>query len=252
MTITTTSTVDTSLWLRRFHPAPDAPVRLVCLPHAGGSASYYHPVSRALTGVEVFAVQYPGRQDRRAEPCIDTVHGLAARVAEQVATLADRPIALFGHSMGASVAFEVARLLEEDGIVLKHLFASGRRAPSRHRDEHIHQLGDNGLIAEMRRLNGTEGKLLDDDELIRMIIGAIRNDYKAAETYVYRPGPPLSCPITVMTGDSDPKVTVDEADSWRTHTTGPYAMKVYRGGHFYLNNHQTDILETIVDRLTAG
>lgn len=119
----------------------------------GISASYYHPVSRALTGVEVFPVQYPGRQNRRAEPCIDTVHGLAARVAEQVATLADRPIALFGHSMGASVAFEVARLLEEDGIVLKHLFASGRRAPSRHRDEHIHHCGspDGRLTAAAAR-----------------------------------------------------------------------------------------------------
>lgn len=252
MTITTTN-ADTSLWLRRFHPAPAAPVRLVCLPHAGGSASYYHPVSRALSSrIDVLAVQYPGRQDRRAEPCIDNVPDLAARVYEQVRTLADRPIALFGHSMGASVGFEVARLLEEDGIVLAHLFASGRRAPSRHRDERIHQLGDDGLIAEMRRLNGTDGKLLDDDELIRMIIGAIRNDYKAAETYVYRPGTPLTCPITVLVGDSDPKVTLAEADAWRSHTTGPYAMRVYRGGHFYLNNHQTDILETIVERLTTG
>jgi surfactin synthase thioesterase subunit len=248
----TMTTIDTSLWLRRFHPAPAAPVRLVCLPHAGGSASYYHPVSRTLApAVEVLAVQYPGRQDRRGEPGIDSVHELARRIHQQVRTLSDRPIALFGHSMGASVAFEVARLLEDDGIVPAHLFASGRRAPSRHRDERIHLQDDDGLVAEMRRLNGTDGKLLDDDELIRMIIGAIRNDYRAAETYVYRPGPPLTCPITVFLGDADPKVTVDEADSWRTHTSAPYAMKVYRGGHFYLNNHQTDILNTIADRLTS-
>lgn len=250
----TQTTVDTSLWLRRFHPAPGAGVQLVCLPHAGGSASYYHPVSRALApaGIEVLAVQYPGRQDRRAEPCIDSVHELARQVHQQVRHLADRPLAFFGHSMGASVAFEVARLLEqEDDVILEHLFASGRRAPSVHRDERIHQSSDDGLVAEMRRLNGTDGKLLDDDELIRMIIDAVRSDYRAAETYVYRPGSPLACPISVMVGDDDPKVTTREADAWRRHTTAPYAMHVYRGGHFYLNNHQTDIMKTIAERLTS-
>jgi pyochelin biosynthetic protein PchC len=243
----TARTADTSLWLRRFHPAPDAATRLVCLPHAGGSASYYHPVSRVLSpGIEVLAVQYPGRQDRRGEPGIDSVAELARRIYEQLRQFDDRPIALFGHSLGASVAFEVARLLEEEaGVVPAHLFVSGRRAPSRPRDERIHLQSDARLIAEMRRLDGTAGDLLEDDELIQMIIGPIRNDYRAAETYVYRPGPPLTCPVTVMVGDADPKVDLDEARSWRDHTTGPYAIKVYQGGHFYLNVHQADVLRTI-------
>src|SRR5262249_29653456 len=99
----------TDLWVRRFHPAPSAGSRLVCLPHAGGSASYFLPISRGLSPqVEVLAVQYPGRQDRRAEPCIEDVGGLADQITASLQPWIDRPVALFGHSMGAILGFEVA------------------------------------------------------------------------------------------------------------------------------------------------
>src|ERR1051326_3612207 len=149
-------------WLRRFHPAEDAAVRLVCLPHAGGAASFYFPVSQRLSGpFDVVAVQYPGRQDRRREPCIDDLRVLADAIAEAVRPLTDRPVALFGHSMGATLAFEVAHRL---GVA--HLFASGRRAPSRPREERTHQLGDAGLLADVRRLAGTDAQVLADDEIL--------------------------------------------------------------------------------------
>src|SRR4051794_9909349 len=136
------------LWLRRFHPAPQAAARLVCLPHAGGSASYYHPLSAALSpAVEAVAVQYPGRQDRRSEPLVDDLLVLADRLAD---ALADEPgpLALFGHSMGAVLAFEVARRLEREGREIAALFVSGRRAPTAHRDEWLHRVGDAELLDE--------------------------------------------------------------------------------------------------------
>jgi surfactin synthase thioesterase subunit len=103
-------------------------------PHAGGSASFYLPVSRALAPVaDVIALQYPGRQERRKEKCLDSIDEMADRMAEILVPLADRPLVFFGHSMGALIAFEIARRLAEQGIVRRHLFASGRRAPSRHR-----------------------------------------------------------------------------------------------------------------------
>ncbi|BCJ41908.1 oleoyl-ACP hydrolase [Actinoplanes ianthinogenes] len=247
----TLSTVDTSLWLRTYHPTDVAPIRLVCLPHAGGSAGYYFPVSRALSPrVEVIAVQYPGRQDRRAEPGIDSLQDLARDVYEQLRSPDDRPLALFGHSMGATVAYEVARLLEDDGIVPAHLFVSGRRAPSQHRDERVHLQNDAGLVAEMKRLDGTAGGLLDDPDVLRMVLGVIRNDYRAAETYRWTPGPALHCPITALTGDHDPKVTLTEAAAWRDHTNASFALRVFDGGHFYLNSHQADVLDTIRTALT--
>src|SRR5687767_15700848 len=102
---------DDGLWIRQYHPAPGSPIRLVCLPHAGGSASFYFPVSRSLSPeVDVLAVQYPGRQDRRHEPMVADIPALSRLVADELAGWLDKPLALFGHSMGASLAFEVAQI----------------------------------------------------------------------------------------------------------------------------------------------
>ena len=146
-------------WVRRFHRCPAGAPRLFCFPHAGGSAAYYFPFSRELApGVDVLAVQYPGRQDRRHEPLIDSIPELADRVAEILAGLAASPFAFFGHSMGAIVAFEVAlRLRDYSGVSPTRLFVSGRRAPSTKRPRSAYD--DASLIAEMRRLGGTDPRL---------------------------------------------------------------------------------------------
>lgn len=233
-------------WVRRFHPAPGAPVQLVCLAHAGGSASYFFPVSRALApGVDVLAVQYPGRQERRFEPALADVGALADAVAAELVPCATRPLALFGHSLGATVAFEVALRLEDSGVAPVALFASGRRAPSRHRPERVDLGDDDQLVAEIVRLNGTNPAMLRDPELLRMILPAFRSDYAAANTYRYRPGTMLRCPVHALTGDADPQVTVAEAGAWREHTTGPFELRVFPGGHFYLNQHANEVIALI-------
>ncbi|MFB8392592.1 thioesterase II family protein [Streptomyces yangpuensis] len=242
----TTDTLAASAWVRRFHPAHDAPARLICFPHAGGSASYYFPVSRQLSpGIDVLAVQYPGRQDRRAEPCIDSIPALADAVLGQLRPYFDRPVTLFGHSMGATLAFEVAVRLEAEGIPVQGLFASGRRAPSTVRDETVHLKDDEGLLADINRLSGTDAQVLGDPEIVRMILPAIRADYRAAETYRYTPGPKLACPVTVLTGDADSHVTPAEAGAWRQHTTGAFDLKVFPGGHFYLNDQAPAVLSVL-------
>ncbi|WP_158891489.1 thioesterase II family protein [Amycolatopsis anabasis] len=243
---------DVGRWVRRFHPAPDAGIRLVCLPHAGGSASFFFPASRSLAPmVDVAAIQYPGRQDRRSEPGIDDLHELADQVFHAVRPLAELPLALFGHSMGATISFEVARRLEADGVVPAALFASGRRAPSRHRKEWVHLRDDDELLAEITALSGTESLLLGDEDVLRMILPAIRNDYRAAETYRYRPGPKLSCPIFAFIGDSDPKSTIEEARAWGEHTTGRFDLQVFSGGHFYLNSCALTVLNTVREQLAS-
>jgi surfactin synthase thioesterase subunit len=235
-------------WIRRYHPAPDSPVRLVCFPHAGGSASFYHPASRLLSpGIEVLAVQYPGRQDRRREPTIDSVTALAERLVPVLRGWADRPLAFFGHSMGAVVAFEVAVRLEP---VL--LFASGRRAPSTYRDERVHLRDDDGLLAEVRSLSGTETSLLDDPEMRRAMLPALRGDYRAVETYRCAPGQRVGCPIVALTGDDDPKTTLDEARRWADHTTAGFTLRTFAGGHFFLSAHLTGVLDEITTRLAPA
>ncbi|MFC9279474.1 thioesterase II family protein [Streptomyces collinus] len=245
-------TVGTGEWIRRFHPAPRAAAQLVCLAHAGGAASYFFPVSRALSpAVDVLAVQYPGRQERRREAPFEDAELLADAVTGQLADLTDRPLALFGHSLGATVAFEVARRLEAAGTTLSALFVSGRTAPSRHRAQWVHLGDDERLLAEIVKMEGTEPAMLQDPELVRMILPALRSDYKAAETYRYRPGPPLRCPVVALTGDADPQVTEAEAEAWREHTSGPFELRVFPGGHFYLNQHAGDVVALIRERLMA-
>jgi surfactin synthase thioesterase subunit len=250
----TTREAGSGAWLRRFHPAPPAATQLVCLPHAGGSASFYYPVSQQLSGMlEVIAVQYPGRQDRRHERCIDDLRTLAAAVFDQLRPLVDRPLALFGHSMGATLAFEVAQLLaERTGAGPAHLFVSARPAPSCSRNDTVHLLGDEGLLADVRLLSGTDPQVLGDEEMVRSALPAIRADYRAAETYRYRPRPPLSCPITAFCGDADPKATVEEVRAWAGHTDAAFDLTVFPGGHFYLVRHQAEILRAVADADARG
>ncbi|MFF5256850.1 thioesterase II family protein [Streptomyces leeuwenhoekii] len=251
--MTSTATVIDSPWIRRFHPAPDRPVRMVCLPHAGGSASYYFPLSQALSAhADVLTVQYPGRQDRRTEPFIDSIPETADRIFEVLRPLTDRPLVLFGHSMGASVGFEVALRLEADteAVDPAMLFASGRRAPGRDRQETVHLRDDAGIIEELRSLSGTEQSLLDDEETLRLILPALRNDYRAAETYRPVPGRRLRCPVTALVGDNDPKATVDEAAAWAEHTAGAFRLRVFPGDHFYLGDRMAEVARETASHLT--
>ncbi|MFE5793575.1 thioesterase II family protein [Streptomyces sp. NPDC056503] len=246
------ASTETGPWLRRFHPAPDTPVRLVCFPHAGGSASYYFPVSKALSAAAgVLVLQYPGRQDRRLTPCVESIGELADAIAEELRGRLEGPVALLGHSMGATVAYEVARRLEEAGEPPLALFASGRRAPDSLRDERVHLATDAQVMAHVARLSGTGAGVLDDPEIVRMVLPVIRGDYRAAETYRHRPGPPLSCPLYALTGDDDPQVSPAEADEWARFTTGPFEKAVFDGGHFYFTTGPDKPMAYLGERLTA-
>jgi pyochelin biosynthesis protein PchC len=238
-----TTTTDTDVWVRRFQPTAEAPIRLMCFPHAGGSASYFAPIARALTpSIDVLAMQYPGRQDRRREPTIESIPELADRIFEALRGYTDREFAFLGHSMGASVAFEVAHRLENElGCSPSILWASARQAPSIPMYSRVHLRTDAGVLAELRRLSGTEAALYEDEELMRSFLPAIRGDYKALETYLREPDVRVGCPITVLLGDADPITGREQASAWRVHTTGEFALRVLPGGHFYLTERYAEV-----------
>jgi pyochelin biosynthesis protein PchC len=240
-------------WIRRFNPVPDAGVRLVCFPHAGGSASGYFGMAKSFASdVEVLAVQYPGRQDRRRENCVESIPEMAERALAALTGWMDRPTAFFGHSMGAVVAFEVARLMQtRSGDTPAHLFVSGRRAPSRFREGKIHLYDDVALTEELRRAGGTDARFLNDPELRDSILPVVRSDYGAVERYRYAAGSPLSCPITALVGDSDSQTTIDEASAWSEQSTGEFRLRVFTGGHFYLDRQLTAVVRAISDTLTG-
>ena len=248
----TSASVDNGLWCRRFHSSPTAAGRLVCFPHAGGSASFYYPVSAQLHGrVDVLAIQYPGRQDRRAERCVEDLRTLADRTFEALRPWAGLPLTFFGHSMGALVAYEVAVRFERAGLAVDHLFVSGRRGPAVERRESVHLLGDEGIVAEVRSLSGTDEGILADAELLRMVLPALRSDYRAVETYRGDPDTVLDCPITVLTGDRDPRTPLDEAHAWKHHTGAAFELRVFSGGHFYLSERPAEVIGVLGDHFAA-
>ncbi|WUI01398.1 alpha/beta fold hydrolase [Spirillospora sp. NBC_00431] len=248
---------ETGRWLRRLGPPLEDRPRLICFPHAGGSANYFTPLATELGGsVEVLGVQYPGRQDRHTERLIDNLLDLADMIdaaLRRMGDSSDRRPALFGHSMGAIVAFEVARRMADTAVGPPvSLMVSGRRAPSIHRDDNVHRRSDTALVAEIEKLSGTSTGLLADEEVRQMVLPAIRADYKATETYRFRPGPILRTSISAFIGDSDPRVSIDEVEAWAEHTAAAFQCRVFPGGHFYLNEQCSAVAKAISEALTAG
>ncbi|MFJ8197182.1 thioesterase II family protein [Streptomyces sp. NPDC096152] len=226
-------------WLNCMSPLPGAARHLVCFPHAGGSASVFRSWATAFAGTEVHAVCYPGRAERAAEPYATGVAELAAGAARAIGALADRPVTLFGHSMGAWVAFETARLLERDGVPVSHLIVSSAHAPQTQMAPGDAfgvrgDLSEDALAAALVSLGGTDPELLAHPVLLKLFFPYVAADLRICWEYTCRPGAPLDCPITSIVADSDPLVSRDDATAWSRQTRGAYGSRAVGGGHFYL------------------
>ncbi|MEU1646459.1 thioesterase II family protein [Micromonospora zamorensis] len=225
---------ESTTWLRCPAPLTDPDVRLVCFPHAGGSAAMFHSWGGHLPGVEVHAVCYPGRAHRIAEPPPTDLRRLATQITDALVPLADRPLILFGHSMGAAIALETAVALQERGIEPFHLFASGSRDAPYPGPEQLSDpddLNDAAVMQRLLTLGGTDPELAADPEFQELVLPYVRADGRMFHAYEPGAGPMLRCPVTTIVGDAD-----DDADCrpWSTLTTGTVRAYGVRGDHFYL------------------
>jgi pyochelin biosynthesis protein PchC len=237
-------------WWRRSAPRPEAPVTLLCFPPAGAGASTFRGWADLLPGVEVLAVQYPGRQDRFAEPCAETMPDLAEPLAAAVTAGLSGPVAFFGHSMGAVVAYEVARRLPA-ALSPVHLFVSAHAAPTQPRGSRPAADTDDAVLDYLRTLGGANVTLLDDPDLRELTLPMVRCDLRLLGAYEHPAGPPLSCPVTAIVGTEDHTTTAVDAAAWAARSTGPFDLVALPGGHFYLES-PAPLMALLAARLGAG
>jgi medium-chain acyl-[acyl-carrier-protein] hydrolase len=176
---------------------------------------------------------------------------LVRTLAQALGPLLDKPFAFFGHSLGALVGFELARQLRrQSGVQPIRLFVSANRAPQiPHRDRPIHALPEGEFLAELRRLNGIPGKVLEDVELMQIMLPVLRADFAVYETYVYSAEPPLDCPISTFGGSQDHRVSRGDLEAWRDQTNVSFSLRMFPGDHFFWNTTQSLLLQALSQEL---
>lgn len=246
-----------SKWFVVPRRVPRPAMRLFCFPFAGGGARAFQAWPDHLPrDVEVWAVQLPGREGRFKEPPYVRLADLVADLVDAIAPHTDIPHALFGHSMGALVAFTLARQLRRARLRGPELLlVSGRRAPQRpDTDPPIHALPDQEFLQEIRELNGTPEAVLQNEELLQLLIPLLRADFAVCETYEYETDAPLNCPIAAFGGTDDQDVSRDDLAAWSEQTTSSSSHLMFPGDHFYLLNGVAPLLKEIsrhLDRVPA-
>jgi medium-chain acyl-[acyl-carrier-protein] hydrolase len=231
---------------------PRVRVRLFTIPHAGGGTSVFRKWTDAVpTSVEIIPVQLPGREARIADQPFVRLAPLLSELAEAMVPHLGVPFALFGHSMGALICFELARYLRRAfGASPVHLFLSAAPAPQmQRRHRAMHDLPTEELLEELRRLDGTPNEVLRSDEVMHLLLPALRADLTLIETYSYFPDAPLACPISVFGGLNDARVTPAEIAAWREHGSGPFTQRMVPGGHFFAYDPRGPVAESIISEL---
>ncbi len=240
-------------WISCPKPKPNATTRLFCLPYGGGGASIYRHWSDYLPDhIEVMPFQLPGRENRLLEPAIDNLNKLVDHTVSTIAEYQDKPFALFGHSLGAKVAFEVTRKLRRRRLPKPViLFVAGQAAPRLTlKRQPFHNLPDQQFIQSITiQYNAIPKPVLENPELLALMMPALRGDFCMNDQYSYIEDHPLDCPITAFGAEEDPEVTQDGLQAWQSETTAQFSTRLFPGDHFFINSVPEQIINAVAQEL---
>jgi surfactin synthase thioesterase subunit len=233
--------------LHVYRSRPRARFQLLCCPHGGGALQAYHPWSEILDDVELIGLDLPGRGARLMEPPYRSVLEVVEDLLEPYRAVVSRPCVLFGHSVGALIAFELARRLQARGLPGPvALVVSAHRAPHLPAEPRTaHRLSDDEILQQLRRLGGTPAELLVHPELLALVLPALRADFEMHERYRHVAGPPLEIPLVAFGGQDDDEVGLAGLRAWSRHGAAGFLCRVFPGDHFYVESQRHPLLREL-------
>lgn len=229
-------------------------IRLICLPYAGGGVRTYQSWAAQLPeGVELVAVQPPGRGSFMGTPAYNNMAMLVNALYKEISPLLDRPYVLFGHSLGSRIAFELLHQLQLRNQRLPELFmASGSSSPDTARSKaSTYQLSDAQFVAELQRMNGTPTEVLENKELMSILLPLLRADFQLAETYRFTGSVQFPLELHVLGGLDDVDVPLENLPHWGRFFSKKMHVHTFAGGHFFIETHQSEVI-ALVRRLLKG
>jgi medium-chain acyl-[acyl-carrier-protein] hydrolase len=235
-------------WFAYLTTNSQARIRLFCFPYAGGGALSYRSWFEYLPPeIEICPIQLPGRENRYNEKPYTELQPLVHKILSAIRPYLDSPFAFFGHSMGATLSFELTKKLNAENLTLPlHLFVSSRRGPHiPGPNPPLHSLPKSELIDALKSFGGIPDLIMKEPEILDFFLPTLRADICLSETYALENGIPINVPITAFGGLQDPFTSIQELEAWRKYTRQKFRLKAFPGGHFYFREHTKELLKEI-------
>lgn len=242
-----TTHVGVKPWIKRFPAAPSGSGSILLFPHAGGAAAAYRGLATAFAarGTDAYVMQYPRRAERLSHPAAATVEELAQDLYDAGDWSGIGPVQLFGHCLGAVVAFEFARIAEGHGVDVQQLWVSASEAPSAVAASPRLPTADREVLAHMVDLGGTDSRLLADEDFVELLLMAVTADYQAFNRYACPPDVRIRADIRTVGAHGDHRISPDMLTRWQDHTDGRFTRDLFEGGHFYINDQAEAVAELV-------
>lgn len=220
---------------------------LFCIPFAGGGAAFYRRWVKKMQGLlTVCPVQLPGREERIAEEPYTDMDRMLDDLYAAVTGVVKGPYAVWGHSMGGKIAYELEKRMEKSGNMAQCLFISGSRVPGILESRPIYHLPDEQFKKELERFEGTPKEILENQEWLDFFLPMLRADFTMDETYQDDSGTVLHAPIAAFGGKDDREADARMLCQWKNYTDSHFEQKMFEGGHFYLREHEDEVIQNII------